>query len=225
MLGDAIGAIVTPAAGVALTPLAIIAMAIFLPGPFGMRNGVLFTFGWMFGLSLASAALIWLFDETIGDDTSMSTLEIGLRIALGGVLIVLGVKKGIERMRADSVTEEPRWLKSLEGMSAGRALMLGLLSTGINPKIFVFTAAAVSGVAESGATRWQSSVAVILYVVIGSIGAIGLLAVALVGGQRASGFIGSVRAFMVANMDIIVALISVLLGASILGDGIAGIRD
>jgi len=225
MLGEAIGAIMTPAIAVALTPFALIAVAIFLPGPSGMRNGALYTLGWVLGLSIAALAFKFLFDETVGDKSSSSTVMDLLRIVAGAGLIALGVKKVVKRIGSSGPAEEPRWLKSLEGASAMRAAMLGLLSSGANPKILVFTASAISSVVDTGATGWTSIAAVAVYVLIGSIGAIGLLLVAVIGGDKASGFIGSVRTFMVANMDIIVALISLLLGASILGDGIAGIRD
>ncbi|MFD7782037.1 hypothetical protein ACFV4Q_02875 [Streptomyces nojiriensis] len=44
-----------------------------------------------------------------------------------------------------------------------------------------------------------------------------------VGGQRATSFLDSVRQFMVANSTVITVIVLLLLGASVLGDGLSGL--
>lgn len=66
-MGTAIAAVLVPAAGVALSPILLVAVILVLFTPRAARNGVLFAAGFVAGLA-ALAALVLALAETSGVD-------------------------------------------------------------------------------------------------------------------------------------------------------------
>lgn len=87
----------------------------------------------------------------------------------------------------------------------------------------MLTAAAATAAVETGAHGSDLTVAVALFVLLGSCTVLGAVAAHLFGGRRAASFLDSVRQFMITNSVVITAVVLVLLGANILGDGLAGL--
>lgn len=222
MIGEAIGSSLPAAIGVALTPLPIIIIAIMLTGVRGARSGSFFTLGWVVGLAIVTALGAILFEEAYETEAATSTLGDLLRIAFGAALMLFGAKKGLSGLRATGVTEPPVWLASLDDVKDARSLGLGLLNA-VNPKVVVLSAAAMNGIAQTGVQGGELLIAAIAYLVLATSTVTGALLVYLAGGARSRGFLESVRAFMLANTDVIVAVVMLLLGASVLGDGLSGL--
>ncbi|MEU7034156.1 hypothetical protein ABZ958_10800 [Streptomyces sp. NPDC046237] len=65
--------------------------------------------------------------------------------------------------------------------------------------------------------------AVAVFVLLGSCTVLGAVAVEFAGGRRAGALLDGVRRFMVANSTVIMVIVLLLLGADVLGDGLAGI--
>lgn len=141
----------------------------------------------------------------------------------GLAIVVLGVRKWWKRPRAGERTEPPRWMASLDGATAGRALLLGVLLSGANPKNLVLTTSATASVVEAGAHDVGLVAAVAVYVLIASCTVLGAVGIHLAGGERAASFLEGVRRFMVANSTVITVIVLLLLGASVLGDGLSGL--
>ncbi|MGR6999309.1 GAP family protein [Yinghuangia aomiensis] len=57
-MGDAIGQVLSPAVGVAISPVPLIAVILMLATPKGRANGAAFTIGWILSVAAAMAALI-----------------------------------------------------------------------------------------------------------------------------------------------------------------------
>lgn len=114
-------------------------------------------------------------------------------------------------------------MASLDDATAGRALLLGALLSGANPKNLILTASAATSIVEAGAHDVGLIVAVAVFVLIASCTVIGAVGVQLVGGARAASFLDDVKRFMVDNSTVITVIVLLLLGASVLGDGLSGL--
>lgn len=163
------------------------------------------------------------FDGADSPDSRSSAIAGWGRVLVGGALIVLGARKWWKRPRAGEQAEPPGWMASLGNATAGRALLLGVLLSGANPKNFVLTASAAASIAEAGAHGTDLGAAITVFVLIASCTVLGSVAIHLVGGQRAASFLDSVRQFMVTNSNVITVIVLLLLGASVLGDGLSGL--
>ncbi|MEV6394654.1 GAP family protein [Streptomyces sp. NPDC051907] len=223
MLIQAIGAVLPAALAVALSPFPLIGVVLLLAGRHGRRNGALFALGWVLGLAIVATLIVGVFGGADDPDSASSAIADWGRVFAGAALIVLGVRKWRLRPRAGDEVEAPRWMAQLDGASAGRALGLGVLLSGANPKNFVLTASAATSAVEADAHNGDLAVAIAVFVLLGSCTVIGAVVVQLVGGQRAASFLDSVRQFMVANSTVIMVIVLVLLGASVLGDGLTGL--
>jgi Sap, sulfolipid-1-addressing protein len=152
-----------------------------------------------------------------------STFADWLRVLAGAGLIAAGARKWSGRARDGEEATVPGWMASIDGASAGRALALGLVLSGANVKNFVLTASAAAAIVEAGAHDAQLAVAVVVFVLLGSGVVLGAVLLHLTGGPRAASLLDAVRRFMVANNAVITVLVLLLLGATVLGDGLAGL--
>ncbi|WP_327071814.1 GAP family protein [Kitasatospora sp. NBC_01302] len=138
------------AAAVALSPFPLIGVVLILTGDRAERNGALFAGGWIAGLAIVATAVVTLFSGAYDPDSTSSAIADCGRVVVGAGLIVLGVRTWLSRPREGDEAQEPGWMTSLDLASARRALVLGPLLSGTNPKNFVLTASAASSIAEAG---------------------------------------------------------------------------
>ncbi|MBO3103902.1 GAP family protein [Cellulomonas sp. zg-ZUI168] len=78
------------------------------------------------------------------------------RVVAGAALIVLGVRKWVARPRRGEAVETPAWMASLEDASTGRALGLGLLLSGANPKNIVLIGSAMAAAPPTALDQTRS---------------------------------------------------------------------
>ncbi|MGW0923004.1 GAP family protein [Streptomyces sp. NPDC002755] len=223
MLIQAMGAVLPAALAVALSPFPLIGIVLLLAGRHGRRNGVLFTAGWIAGLGIVATLVVVVFGGADDPESPSSAVADWGRVLAGAALIVLGARTWRQRPAGGNETETPRWMASLDDVSALRALLLGALLAGANPKNLVLTASAATSIVETGVHDGELAVAVTVFVLVGSCTVLGAVIIHLLGGQRAVSFLDSVRQFMVTNSTVITAIVFLLLGASILGDGLTGL--
>ncbi|MGW3989225.1 GAP family protein [Streptomyces sp. NPDC004830] len=223
MLGQAIGAILPAASAVALSPFPLIAVILILTGAQGRRNGVLFAAGWITGLTVLATLVATLLGGADDPGSTSSEIADWGRVLAGAALALLGAGKWWKRPDAGEQAETPPWMRTLDHVTAGRALLLGVLLSGANPKNAVLTASAATSMAEAGAHDAGLVVAVAVFVLIASCTVLGSVGIHLAGGRRAAALLDGVRRFMVANSTVITAVVLILLGFSILGDGVSGL--
>ncbi|MFF3841544.1 GAP family protein [Streptomyces sp. NPDC001930] len=223
MLVEAIGAVLPAALAVGLSPFPVVAVVLLLAGRHGRRNGLLFAAGWVAGLAVVAVLVAVVFRGADDPESTSSAVADWLRVAAGAALIVLGVRKWSLRPRDGEEADEPGWMASLGEATAGRSLTLGVLLSGANPKNFVLTASAVTEIVETDVHGADFAVAMAVYVILASCTVVGAVVAHLVGGQAARSFLDGVRRFMVTNSTVIMVVVLVLLGASILGDGLTGL--
>ncbi|MGW3243928.1 GAP family protein [Streptomyces sp. NPDC001070] len=223
MLIQAIGAVLPAALAVALSPFPLIGVVLILGGSDGRRNGPLFAAGWVAGLVVVVTVVAVAFGGAHDPDSASSAIADWGRVCAGSALVVLGARKWWRRPRAGDEAPVPRWMASLDDATAGRALLLGVLLSGANPKNLVLTASAAASIAETGAQNGDLAAAAAVFVLIGSTAVLAALALHLSGGERARSFLYGVRRYMVANSTVITVIVLLVLGASILGDGLGGL--
>jgi threonine/homoserine/homoserine lactone efflux protein len=223
LLLQAIGAALPAALAVALSPFPVIGIVLMLAGPHGRRNGPLFAVGWVVGLTVVAVLVVFVFGGADDPDSTSSAIVDWSRVVVGAALIVVGIQKWRGRPRRGEEVEEPEWMASLDDVTAGKALLLGAVLSGANPKNFMLAAAATTSIIEAGVHGSDLVFAVSMFVVIGSITVLGAVAARLIGGQWGISLLDSVRRFMVDNTIVITVIIMVILGANVLGNGLIGL--
>ena len=109
------------------------------------------------------------------------------------------------------------------GASEGDPYLLGALLSGVNPKNIVLTASSAASMVEAGAHDRQLVIAAAVFVLLGSLSVLGALGMQAVGGSEEGSLLDTVRRFMTAHSAVITVVILLVLGASVLGDGLSGL--
>jgi threonine/homoserine/homoserine lactone efflux protein len=223
VLVQAIGAGLPAAMAIALSPFPVVGIVLILAGSRGRTNGPLFAAGWIVGLSVVTALVIVVFGDARDPGSTSSAIADSGRVVAGAALVALGVRKWWTRSRDGEDRDVPGWMSSLSSATPAKALLLGMMLSCANPKILVLAAAAATSIVETGARGAQLVVAVVVFVLLGSLTVVGAVVLSFVGGTRGAAILDSVRTFMMDNSTAITVVILLILGAKILGDGLAGL--
>jgi threonine/homoserine/homoserine lactone efflux protein len=224
-VGQAIGELLPSAVGVALSPVPIIAVILMLGTPRARFNAPAFALGWLFGLVAVSVIVLFVASDADDADSGASTAVDVIKLLIGVLLLLMAIKQWRSRPRAGAEAEMPTWMAAIDRFTGGKSLGLGVLLSGLNPKNLALTAAAAATVAQAGLSGGESTIAVAVFVVIGSLTVAGPVVFYLVAGDRAAGGLDSIKQFMLQHNSVIMFVVLLVLGAKLLGDGIAGLSD
>jgi threonine/homoserine/homoserine lactone efflux protein len=221
-MGAAIGDILGLAAGVAVSPLPIVAMILLLATPRGRANGILFGVGWLVGLAVLGAVVLALAgpaDASAGGEPAAWTGW--LKLLLGVLALLLAVRQWRTRPAEGAEPEMPRWMASLDRLRPGGALGLGALLSAVNPKNGGLTIAAAATIAGAGLDGGAQAVVLAVFVLIGSLGVLAPLVVYLVAGENAASTLDTWKTWATTHNAAVMAVLFLVFGFKLVGDGIA----
>jgi hypothetical protein len=218
-MGAAIGQILGAAVGVAISPVPIIALILMLFSAHAARNSVSFAIGWLAGLT--GAGLIVLALNLQSSDGGESTSSGTVKIVIGAVFILLGVRQWRTRPRDGAEPETPAWMAAIDDFSAVKSVGLGILLSAINPKNLALTIAAAVTISGSGLTGGEEVGVMLIFVLIGSLTILVPVVAYLILGDRAEGGLASMREWLDANNHTVMTVLFIIIGAKVLGDGIS----
>jgi threonine/homoserine/homoserine lactone efflux protein len=221
---EAIGQLLPLGIVVGLSPIPIIAVVLMLSTPRAHSNGPAFLLGWIVGLVLVGTLVLLLAGGAdASDDGGPATWVSVVKIVLGGLVLLLGVKAWRGRPRGEAQAELPGWMQAIDTYRAPKALAIGVLLSGLNPKNLVLTAAAAAGIAQTGIDGGEQAIALAVFVLLGTLGVGVPVALYLAMGERSRELLSRVRSWMAANNAVITAVLMLVIGAKIVGDGISGL--
>ena len=221
-LSDAIGDLLPSALAVALSPIPVVAVVLVLGAPEARRAGPAFALGWIAGLLAVSVAVVLVVgngDDPGDDDPGLNWLK----LAIGVLFLAMAAQQWTKRPKQGEEPEAPSWMATIDTATPSRAAVLGAALSGANPKNLALTLAASASIAEAGLDRADTTIAVAVYVAIGSTTVAGSVLFYLVDADRAARPLGAVQRFMSDNNAVIMMVVLLLLGAKLLGDGLAGV--
>lgn len=217
MVGEAIGGLLPSALAVALSPIPIVAVVLVLGSPGARAAGSAFAVGWILGLAALSAIVVLVLGSGVEEGTETG-IE-WLKVAVGVVFFAMAAKKWRARPRAGESQEMPKWMDSIAQVTPSRAVALGAALSGANPKNLALTLTASASIAEAGLDPDGATLAVLVYVAIGSCTVASAVLFHLISPDRAA----AIGKFMADNNAVIMMVVLLLLGAKLLGDGLAGL--
>ncbi len=164
-MGNGISEVLTFAIGVAISPVPIIAVILMLFSQRARVNGPVFLLGWVLALAAVSGVAYTIADQSNPSTTSSAadTISWG-KIVLGVLFLLLALRQWRNRPAADTEPEMPKWMAGVDALSPGKALGLGLLLAGVNPKNLILTLGAAAGLAQLGLSTSDAVVSLIVFV-------------------------------------------------------------
>jgi Sap, sulfolipid-1-addressing protein len=221
-MGAAIGDVLGLAAGVAVSPLPIVAMILVLATPRGRVNGSLFGIGWLAGLSILGTVVLLLTGPADPSDDGTPAAWTGwLKLLLGVLALLLAARQWRGRPAEGAAPELPKWMAGLDKLKPGGALGLGALLSGVNPKNAGLTIAAAATIAGAGLAGGEQAVTLAVFVAIGSAGVLAPLIVYLMAGERAARTLDAWKTWSGDHNAAIMAVLFLVFGFKLVGDGIA----
>lgn len=224
-MGAAIGEILAPAIGVALSPIPIVAVILMLFSAKAKTNGPAFVLGWLAGIIIATGIVLLLADPAgVSSDAGGSSTTTGaIQLILGALLLLLAIKQFKGRPHADEEPKMPKWMATIDKTTPLVALGLGAMLSGLNPKNLIFNIAAGTGIASSGATSTEQFVVMLIYALLATITVGGPVVWYLVAHDSAAKSLDKMRIWLVHNNAVVMAVLLLVLGVSLVGKGITGV--
>lgn len=224
-MADAIGQILSLGVGVAISPIPIIAVVLMLATPRGRVNGPAFLGGWLLGLAAVGTIVLLASngaDATAADDAPATWVS-WLKIVLGLLLVLVAVKQWRGRPRGGEQGTLPKWMKAVDTFTPGRAVAMGVALSAINPKNLLLTVGAAAAIAQTGASTGASAVALAVFVVIGTLGPAAPVLISVFMGDRSRAILEELKVWMGTHNAAIMAVLCLVIGAKLAGDGISGL--
>lgn len=223
-MGPILGDIFPAAIGVAISPIPIIAVILMLFSAKARTNGPAFLAGWVIALLAVGAIGIFIADkasESGGSDPS--TFASLVLTALGVLLVLLALKTWRARPQPGVEATMPAWMASIDAFTPARTFGFALLLAGVNPKNLFLTLSAAATIASSGLSDTDAFLALLFFVIVGSLSVAVPVIYYLVGGDGAKRTMDGWKAWLGANNATVMTILLIVIGAKLLGQGLGGL--
>ncbi len=219
-MGPAISDILPLALGVAISPIPIIAVILMLFSSRARTNGPSFLAGWVLGLVLV-CAIVSVIASTldVGTDSSASDGTSTLKVALGLVLIIAGVRRWRHRPAPGAEEPMPKWMAAVDTVTPVKAVGLGVLLSGVNPKNLLLAVAAAATVAQANLSTSDTVITLAVFVVLSSLTIAVPVVFYLLGGDHAKTTLEGWKVWLAANNATVMALLFLVFGVVVFARG------
>jgi Sap, sulfolipid-1-addressing protein len=225
-MGQAIGEVLAFGVGVALSPLAIVAVVVMLVSGDGGRPAWAFAGAWVLSLGVVSTVVLLVAD---GADASTNgapaTWVSVVKIVVGLLLVLFGMRQWRGRTGRETEPATPGWMRHLDNVTVARAAGLAAAFNVVKPKNLLLTIGAGVAVAQVGASPAGQATAVCVFVLLGTVGLGIPLAIHVVMGSRGRDLLTELRDWMVHENAAIIAALSLVIAAKLLGDAIISLTS
>ncbi|MGZ6586516.1 MAG: GAP family protein [Solirubrobacteraceae bacterium] len=226
MTGQAIGEILAFGVGVALSPLAIVAVVVMLVAPRGAQPAWAFVGAWVLSLALVASLLLLLADGADARANGAPATWVSVvKIVVGLLLVLFGVRQWRGRDSGDAEGNAPGWMSKLDDLNGAKAAGLGVLFAVVKPKNLLLTIGAAVAVAQVGASASGQAAAIGVFVVLATAGVASPLVVHVLMPDRGRDLLIGLRDWMLRENATIIAVLSLTIAAKLLGDALISLAS
>lgn len=223
-MGATIGELLPYAIGIAVSPVPIIAAILMLLSRHAAKTSTAFLIGWVGGIVVVTVVVLLLVGEAgDSDDGKPSTVSSVLKLAIGALLVLMALKQWRSRPKAGETGEMPKWMGAIESFTFGKALGLGFLLSGINPKNLLMCLAAGTTIGAAHLSTGDDIVVVAVFTVLAAstvaIPVIGFLAAP----NRMEAPLNDLRGWLTQNNAVVMGVLLLVIGVDLIGKGITGL--
>jgi hypothetical protein len=222
-MGEAIGHSLPLAIGVALSPLPIIAVVVLLTSSRARSLGPVFVLGWLLGLVVVGAIVLAVVGPSGASPGQRTTWVSWVMIVVGVLLLVGAVRRFRGRTSAGEEVPLPAWMGALDRLKPAAALAGGVVAGGVRPKSMLLAVGGAAAIAQTGIAGGQQAIAYAVFAVIATIGVAAPVVIYLAMGERSVALLGRLKGWMRRNNAVILAVVLLVIGVILIGDGIGGL--
>ncbi len=194
---------------VALDPLPLTAFLIVLPSKRGVRKGAAFVFGWLVSLAVVvTVSVVATGNNPPKPETAPTLATLAVKIALGGVLVVIAIRHRREmKTQPRKPKKPPKWQEHVDNMSPWFAMAL---APALQPWVLIGAGAAT--VVEAKLSSPASYLVLFLYCVLASSTYLAMEIYAVFRPAQSQAVLASIRAWIDNHTDQAIVLGSLILG-------------
>ena len=218
---ELVAELVPQAIGTAASPLPLIAVLLMILSPNGRGRSIGFAVGRVLAV-LATVVVVAGLSEFATQGAGGTRVGAAVRLVLGVVFVLLALSKLRSRPKDGAEKETPGWMRALDGMPPARALRTGFLVTAVNPKELIFGIAAGVVIGSATLPIGMVAAALLTYTAIATITVVAPVVAYLIIGSPVRAVLEPVRTWLVRYYNIIIAAVLAIIGAVMIGKGIAG---
>jgi threonine/homoserine/homoserine lactone efflux protein len=220
-MGSVIGDILTPALGVAISPIPIIAAILMLLSSRARVTGTGFLLGWVLGIVVAVTAFTLLSAILPAEDPDGAQPIRGVvQLVLGALLLLLAGRQWRGRPRAGAEPAMPKWMQAIDSITFPKALGLGFLLSAVNPKNLLLAASAGVTIGASGLTAGAIVLVIGIFTLIAASTVLVPVVGYLVAADRLRGPLDGLRRWLSEENAVIMAVLLLVIGVVLIGKGI-----
>ncbi len=223
-MGSAISSILPQAIGVAISPVPIIAVILMLFSQRARSNGLAFLLGWVLALAVVGSIVLILANlGKVSTGGTPSILAYVLKLLLGLLFLLLAIRQWRSRPKEGEEPQMPKWMATIETITAGKAFGLAVLLAGVSPKNLALTLAAALSIAQEGLSGAAPWIMLAAFVILASITVAGPVLYYLFAGQSAEKTLNTWKAWLVANDATVMFILLLVLGVALIAEGLGGL--
>ena len=201
---------------VALDPLPLTAFLVVLPSKGGVRKGAAFVFGWLVSLAIVVTITALATGNNPPKPSTAPTLAaLAVKIVLGAVLVVIGVRHIRARGRPKPPKKPPKWQEHVDTMSPWFAMVL---APTLQPWVLIGTGAAT--VVSAKLSNWADFLVLFLYCVLATSTYLAMEIHAVVRPDQSQAMLTRFKTWINDHTDQGIIVGSLLIGLWLIGDSI-----
>jgi hypothetical protein len=225
-MGEAIGQSLPLAIGVGLSPVPIIAVVALLTSSRARSLGPVFVLGWLLGLVVVGAIVLAIVGPSGAGSSGQRTTWVSWVMMILGVLLLV---EAVRRLRGRTGTGEevplPPWMGAIDRLKPAVVLAGGVVLGGVRPKSLLLVVGGAAAIAQTGIAGGQQAIAYAVFAVIATIGIGAPVVIYLAMGERSAELLGRLKGWMRRNNAVILAVVLLVIGVTLIGDGIGGLAS
>ena len=222
-MGEAIGHSLPLAIGVALSPIPIIAVVVLLTSSRARSLGPVFVLGWLLGLVVVGAIVLVVVGPSGAGSSGQRTRWVSWVMIVLGVLLLVAAGRHVRGPRGGEEVPLPAWMGAIDRLNPAVVLGGGVVLGGVRPRSLLLVVGGAVAIAQTGIGGGQQAIAYAVFAVIATIGVAVPVVIYFAMGTRSAELLGRFKGWMRRNNAVILAVVLLVIGVTLIGDGIGGL--
>ncbi len=225
-MGPVIGDLLPLAIGIAISPIPIIAVILMLLSRDAAKTSTGFLLGWVAGIVVVTVIVLVLVGQA-GNTSSgkPSTVSSVLKLVFGVLLVLMAARQWRGRPAEGETATMPKWMAAITSFTFVKALGLGFLLSGINPKnlLMCLSAGTTLGAAQLSVT--DDVIVIAIFTVIASCTVGGPVIGYLSARKQMAKPLDQLRAWLTQNNGAVMAVLLLVIGVVLIGKGVGALSS
>jgi hypothetical protein len=222
-MSEAIGHSLPLAIGVALSPIPIIAVVVLLTSSRARSLGPVFVLGWLLGLVVVGAIVLVVVGPSGAGSSGQRTRWVSWVMIVLGVLLLVAAGRHLRGTRGGEEVPLPAWMGAIDRLNPAVVLGGGVVLGGVRPRSLLLVVGGAVAIAQTGIGGGQQAIAYAVFAVIATIGVAVPVVIYFAMGTRSAELLGRFKGWMRRHNAVIVAVVLLVIGVTLIGDGIGGL--